>query len=172
MFSMRSCMVRMPRAQLWASCWLGQWMSKLLRGPLKTMVRHSLSGTFLPSLRKGSDWHPSSTHSTSVTETGRERKRGRERGLRKKYRPSSTYYPRVQRKTRRQWILWESPEKKAKKKIKMGERSKGKSAPSFRYSALNIYWPPCWRWVKTTSQNKFASRLNFSSLFFLTVNLM
>ncbi len=68
-FSTLSCRVRIPRAQCWASSGLWQSRSRLLRGPLKTKVKQRPSGTEPAISRKVSDWQPSRTHSTSMTET-------------------------------------------------------------------------------------------------------
>lgn len=70
MFSTCSCSIRMPRAQRWASSWLWQRRSKLFRGPLKTTVKQWPSVTDPAICRKVSEWQPSRTHSTSITETG------------------------------------------------------------------------------------------------------
>lgn len=69
MFSTLSCSLRMPRAQCWASSWLWQRRSRLFLGPLKTTVKHRPSGTEPTICRNVSDWQPSRTHSTSMTET-------------------------------------------------------------------------------------------------------
>ncbi|TNN36592.1 hypothetical protein EYF80_053249 [Liparis tanakae] len=70
MFSWFSISFLMPRIQDWASSADSATRSRLPRRPRKTSVKHRSAGNSSARLRSTSDWCPSRTASTSLTETG------------------------------------------------------------------------------------------------------